>query len=195
MLLERLRAETREDHLGLEADLDLVSDALTLDAYRRVLRRFHGFHATVEAAPAWADAARHVGLDPETSRRLPLLAADLRRLGDARPDTLPRCAEPPPLATPADGAGCLYVLEGACLGGQVIGRHVERRLGLTPAHGAAYFHGRGAATVARWQAFRAGLARWSRDAEADDAIVASAIATFRAMRRWCAAEVADGVPG
>ena len=187
MLLERLRAETRDEHLALEADLDLVSDAISLDAYRRVLRRFHGFHAAVESEPAWIDAARSVGLDPERSRRLPLLADDLRRLGDASPEALPRCAEPPPLGTPAEGAGCLYVLEGACLGGQLIGRHVERRLGLTPVHGAGYFHGHGAATGARWQAFRAGLARWSGEAGADDAVVASAIATFRAMRRWCAA--------
>ena len=187
MLLERLRAETRDEHLALEADLDLVSDALSLDAYRRVLRRFHGFHAAVEAEPAWAAAAQRVGLDPEQSRRLPLLDADLRRLGEDRPEALPRCARPPPLATPAEGAGCLYVLEGACLGGQVIGRHVERRLGLTPGDGARYFHGHGAATGARWRTLREGLTRWSSENDADDAIVASALATFRAMRRWCAA--------
>ena len=195
MLLERLRAETRDEHLALEADLDLVSEALSLDAYRHVLRRFHGFHAAVEAAPAWADAARRAGLDPDASRRLPLLAADLRSLGDARPETLPCCAAPPPLATTAEGAGCLYVLEGACLGGQVIGRHVERRLGLTPRHGAAYFHGHGAATGSRWQALRTGLAAWSREAGADDAVVASAVATFRAMRRWCAADAPARVAG
>lgn len=194
MLLERLRAETRTEHLALEADLDLVSEALSLDAYRRVLRRFHGFHAAVEAEPAWSEAALRVGLDPQASRRLPLLAADLRRLGDAAPEDLPRCAEPPPLETAADGAGCLYVLEGACLGGQVIGRHVERRLGLTPEHGAGYFHGHGAATGRRWKAFRHGLTEWSSQAEADDAVVASAIATFRAMRRWCAASPASGTP-
>ena len=194
MLLERLRAETRDEHLALEAELDLVSDSLSLDDYRRVLRRFHGFHAAVEAEPAWLEAVRLVGLDPESTRRLPLLAADLRRLGDATPEALPRCGDPPRLATPADGAGCLYVLEGACLGGQVIGRHVERVLGLTPSQGAAYFHGHGRETGARWQAFRAGLVTWSSGSGAEDEIVASALATFRAMRRWCALDLLR-VPG
>ena len=186
MLLERLRTDTRDEHLALEAELDLVSDRLSLDAYRRVLRRFHGFHAAVEAAPSWAEAARQVGLDPEPCRRLPLLAADLSLLGDPAPESLPRCAEPPPLDSLAKAAGCLYVLEGATLGGQVIVRHLERRLGLTAAHGASYFHGHGASTGARWHAFRSGLATWSAQAGADDAVVASALATFRAMRHWCA---------
>ena len=36
----------------------------------------------------------------------------------------------PPLETQADAFGCLYVLEGATLGGRVISRHIERALGL-----------------------------------------------------------------
>jgi heme oxygenase len=42
------------------------------------------------------------------------------------------------------------VLEGACLGGQVIAPVLQRRLGVAEGSGASFFVGDGAATAARW---------------------------------------------
>jgi heme oxygenase len=55
--------------------------------------------------------------------------------------------------------GAVYVCEGARLGGRVLSRRVEAGLGLTPAHGAAYLAGEGAAAGARWRDFVAELNR------------------------------------
>ena len=82
--------------------------------------------------------------------------------------------------------GLTYVLEGATLGGRVISRHIERVLGLDAAHGARFFHGYGEQTGAMWKAFRAALSAFADQPTQEDQVVASAIATFAALRVWCA---------
>ena len=124
------------------------------------------------------------GLDFETRRKLPLLRADLDALGRAA-DTLAFCDALPPLRTPAQAVGYLYVLAGATLGGQVIGRHVRRTLGLTPDSGARFSHGNGARTAEMWRAFRAALAGFAANPATADAVVESANETFRSLRHWC----------
>ena len=79
------------------------------------------------------------------------------------------------------------MLEGATLGGQIISRHVRRTLGLTPETGARFFHGNGARTADMWRTFRAALDGFAADPATADAVVESANATFRSMRRWCMA--------
>jgi heme oxygenase len=49
--------------------------------------------------------------------------------------------------------GCLYVLEGATLGGQFISRHLAT-LGIGPANGGLFFHGYGAKTGEMWKSFQ-----------------------------------------
>ncbi len=49
--------------------------------------------------------------------------------------------------------GCLYVLEGATLGGQVISRHLAK-LGIGPENGGRFFNGYGARTGEMWKSFQ-----------------------------------------
>ena len=188
-VLDRLKAQTRAEHVAMEATLDLMRDDLSLADYRRLLERYLGFYAPVEARLAWVLAsvaiARLDGLEFETRRKLPLLQADLAALGGPAAATLAVCDALPPLHTPAQAMGCLYVLEGATLGGMVIGRHVQRTLGLTPDCGARFFHGNGARTAEEWRAFRAVLAGFAASPASADAVVESANETFQSLRHWC----------
>ena len=195
-LLDRLKAQTRAEHVAMEGALDLMRDDLLLADYRRLLEQYFAFYAPVETQLAGVLVAVPLGgLEFETRRKLPLLRADLAALGGPAADTLAVCDALPPLHTPAQAMGCLYVLEGATLGGMVIGRHVQRTLGLTPDCGARFFHGSGARTAEMWRAFRAALAEFAADADADapeaaanataDAVVESANETFRSLRHWC----------
>ena len=52
---------------------------------------------------------------------------------------------------PLDAVGCLYVLEGSTLGGQIILRRAAERLGIDADTGAGFFHGYGAQTGAMWR--------------------------------------------
>lgn len=189
-LLDRLKDQTRAEHVAIEGALDLMRDDLSLAAYRRLLECYFGFYAPVEARLAGLLSSAAIGgLDFEARRKLPLLQDDLHALGGRAGDTLAVCDALPPLHTPAQAMGCLYVLEGATLGGLVIGGHVRRTLGLTPDAGARFFHGNGARTAEMWRAFRVALAEFAANgAAADtyaDALVESANETFRSLRHWC----------
>jgi heme oxygenase len=88
----------------------------------------------------------------------------------------------------ADALGCLYVLEGATLGGQLIGRQVQRQLGLRSEHGCAFFAGYGAdQTGPMWKAFSEAVdAYGSAQPAAQGAIVAAACDTFLRFEHWIA---------
>ena len=190
-LMLRLRHETRPEHAEVEAVVDLVSPHLTREVYRKRLEQFYGFYLPLEERLAERLAERpHAGeewgrwgLDLNARRKVPLLEADLRVLGTA-PDRLPRCADLPPLPSLAAVFGCLYVLEGATLGGQVISRHVRGRLGIYPENGGRFFAGYGPEVGARWREFGGALERYAVAPHLQEAVIQSARATFVAFTDW-----------
>ncbi len=125
--------------------------------------------------------------------RAALIERDLLSLG-LSPADLPTCldaADLPQLSCPEDLAGCLYVLEGACLGGQVIGPLLRERLGLAkgavPRSSPATRRGRsrdGAVFVA-W------LEGLTRAGSATAEIVRASAATFEAFARWGSGRLRD----
>jgi heme oxygenase len=199
-VLQRLKAATRAEHDAIEATLDLMSPGLSLTDYRRRLRRYHGFYAPIEPLIAAAADWPHWGLDMTARAKTAWLDADLACLGDrgelgeVAPGALPLCRALPPLDTPAAAFGCVYVLEGATLGGRVISRHIERVLGLDATHGARFFHGYGEHTGALWKAFRCALSAFADNPTGEEKMVESAIATFAALRAWCAADEPNHEP-
>jgi heme oxygenase len=181
-LLERLKIETRRAHDRIERAIDLERRIASREGYRALLCRFYGFH------DAWEAAAGAVAPDPGFFRqrcKAPLLAGDLGALGMTAHEIarLPRCHPLMPLPAPAAVLGSMYVVEGSTLGGAIIAREVERRLGLTAETGCAYFRSYGRDTAVMWKSFGATLAAASSP-EADDLIVESASRTFDVMHDW-----------
>ena len=84
----------------------------------------------------------------------------------------------------AQGGVIGYLLiEGATLGGRIIGRHLQASLGLRADSGAAFFSGYGSATGPLWQAF--GDLLRVRAASTDEAeIITGAVQTFDTLDRW-----------
>jgi heme oxygenase len=181
----RLHRETAPHHQTLERQLDLLDPALSLHRYRLVLEGFHGFYAAVEG-----ELARVVATTPSLGfplrARTELLEGDLLALGLSRSDIaeLPRCADLPRLCRTEHLAGCLYVLEGACLGGQIIAKALRGRLPLTNDHGLSFFVGDGSRTGARWRLVLGWLEDLVRRGALADEIVASARETFCSLGRW-----------
>jgi heme oxygenase len=184
-LRQELKRETADLHRRLEIAVGLLESELSIDRYRRVLEFFVGFYAPIEAGLAnVASAGPPLGFPLRA--RSALLEADLLSLGLSRREIadLPRCADLPRLSCREDLAGCLYVLEGACLGGQVIAPALRERLGVAKDSGASFFVGDAAGTRARWRLFLAWLEGLARAGAATGEIVASARATFLAFARW-----------
>jgi heme oxygenase (biliverdin-IX-beta and delta-forming) len=180
-VLEWLKSSTAAQHGRLEHLVDLLNPARTRFEYTALLRTFHAFYATVEPQvfdqPEW----RAIAFDLEARRKLPLLERDLITLGAAKP--LP-CPQPPRLETFPHALGALYVMEGATLGGQVIGRHLTATLGLTPESGAAFFHSYGNRIGPMWLAFRTMLSTQVSDSETAHRVVEGALETFERFGTW-----------
>jgi len=90
----------------------------------------------------------------------------------------------PRLSCLEDLAGCLYVLEGACLGGQVIAPLLYRRFGVAQGSGASFFVGDAEGTSARWILVLAWLEVVACSGARTEEIVAAARATFQTISRW-----------
>lgn len=182
-LLSRLRRETRTQHGSLESALDLTSVNLTRDAYRRRLEQFYGFYAPVEARLLALGGWSERGIDLSGRLKTPLLEADLQTLGVAA-EALPLCADLPELSGVPQGFGCLYVLEGATLGGQLISRHLRRTLDFGAEGGARFFQSYGKRVPERWKAFGAALVAYATTPALEDAVVRGAVETFDTLHHW-----------
>ena len=191
-VLIRLRLETRSEHEAVEQVLDLMG-VLTRDTYRQRLVQFYGFYSPLEAALQTRCAKQSDSHSLEVSqlqKLLPrlhkslLLRQDLHHLGVST-EGLAQCRALPQIQTHAEVLGCLYVLEGATLGGRMITEHIQATLGITPTTGGSFFDGYAGQTGRMWNAMRQTLLSGAVDAQAENAMVASAIATFTCMRGWC----------
>jgi heme oxygenase len=190
-MLKRLKAATRTSHASLERRLPLLDADLSQATYQHLLQRMLGFYEPLEmqllAAPWWRSGGGDIDVDYAPRHKTPRLRQDLQALGDTDPSiaTLPRCERLPPLHNQAQLWGCLYVIEGATLGGQVIIKHLHAKLGLNATSGAAFFDGYGLHTGARWKAFCAALTAQGDGAPGgQDAMLLSANMTFDALGEW-----------
>jgi len=193
-LRQRLKRETTAAHQHLEAELGLLDPSLDVQRYLRVLETFYGFYVPVEI-DVTRRAATESPLGFPLRARAELIERDLLALGVSPADlaALPLCSDRPELACVEDLAGCLYVLEGACLGGQVLSRLLHRRLGLTKRSGAAFFAGDEESTLPRWTLIVAWLDGLPRTGASPTKIISAATAAFDAFARW-AAVARGGVP-
>ena len=184
----RLRETTSAQHRELEERLDLLNPALSLARYRRILEAFYGFYRPLETALAETLAGAACGFSlPARHLRL---ERDLVMLGASLDDVagLPRCASVPALSSQGRGAGCLYVLEGAALGGRIIARAVGLHLALDREHGVSFFAGEVEPTPARWRAVLAWLDGVHADStDRGGGIVEGACETFRELAAWMSA--------
>ena len=185
-ILKRLRTQTSERHAGLEQSMPVMAPHLSRGDYRALLAGFFGYYAPLEArlgaSPVWAELA----FDFFARRKASRLEKDLMALGLTVEELtrLPCCTELPELDTLPQVLGCLYVIEGATLGGQVITRHLLATHGITPETGGAFFAGYGAETGPQWQAFGAMITAAAERMGGENEIIASANRTFETLDRW-----------
>ncbi len=183
--LAALKSATQHEHDALDAALDLLHPDLGPTAYRHHLEAFFGIYAPLETALSAVSGWRENGIELRERTKASLLRADLISLGVDEPDALPPCQTLPSLSGIAGAFGCLYVLEGASLGGQIISRHVENQFGYTATRGARFFNGYGARTGEMWMTFRRAVDAVGGESGRRDEMIAGALATFVAFRHWC----------
>lgn len=191
--LAALKAATAAAHAQIEAVpalSALMSEGVTLHDHGAVLQRFYihfarfepGLFACLGRGLPRAALLRRENTGP--------LRADLQDLGLPIP---PVVAQPGP-ETLAEAAGWLYVHEGSSLGGRVILRSLQARLGASLGT-ATRFHARhGKATAASWRETGGLIAALLPDAEALALAQAGARRAFAELHRTMATGPARGMP-
>jgi heme oxygenase (biliverdin-IX-beta and delta-forming) len=180
-----LRCATQDIHERLHGHIvfrRLLDRSITRDGYRTLLTRLYGFHRPLEVALS-AHANVVPNLEMRRRARAHLLVADLRTLGlgDADIAALPLAAMPSRLEDRGRFLGCLYVREGAMLGGRVLADRLNDLLG-PGRSGRRFFAGRDR-DLALWRACCAAL---EAPAEAVhlEAMTAAARETFEVFESW-----------
>jgi heme oxygenase len=195
MLMLRLHHHTAGYHSRAERAVNWQTSLSSLDGYRKLISRFYGFYAPLESALEYY-AGEAVELLFSARCKTRVLQADLRALGIMTPDlaAIVRCKALPDIETVAHVIGCLYVLEGATLGGRVIAPGLEEQLGITAGNGGAFF----ASYADHVDAMRLSFSRAAEyccdTAESRDHAIHAAVATFECSIKWFRSERLYPVP-
>lgn len=155
MILDDLKDQTRPLHDSLDGSprlRALFSPDLTLAGYVALLEDFRAVYEPLERGLGEFFAAHDIaGLDFQERRKLALLDRDLTALKGRKSVSADISWT---FVSPASALGCLYVLEGATLGGQVIARTIGRRFGMNHEYGLAFFTSYQEAVLDKWRSFR-----------------------------------------
>lgn len=193
--IAELRIATWPFHQRLEKRIDFKARLESIATYRAHIASMWGFYVALERQLTTSEFRQRLP-DCDARLKVPLLERDLHALGaDASAIAgLPRCEFVPRCDEPAAAFGCAYVLEGATLGGRSLLPTVEKRLGLTAEHGAAFLASYGSAVEQRWRTFGDALNRYCDPDRHRARAAQAASATFAALEEWlCGPEHAADV--
>jgi heme oxygenase len=191
MILSTLRERTRLLHERTERAVDLAARLRSVGSYSKLLARFYGFYAPIESRLALVNDFESLGLDLAARRKTPWLRYDLTALGYTPKaiEELPTCISLPEVARLPEALGCLYVLEGATLGGQYVRGEVARTLGLGPTTGCSFFSSYDRDTRSMWHGFCSAILTYlEKNPKAESTIVAVAEETFLRFEEWVSGE-------
>jgi heme oxygenase (biliverdin-IX-beta and delta-forming) len=187
MLREMLRIKTSEHHESIEQKLALTETFKSRKEYVALLEAFYGFYFSMEKKlETFAAEFRRHSFELAPRHKLSWIAEDLQKLGylPSQLSKIPHCPTVPQLYEFESAVGCLYVLEGSTLGGQIIARHLNQSLSITPQNGGRFFSGYGPYTGKMWQEFVNFLNTQEKFITDHETVVQAACDTFKCLEAW-----------
>lgn len=185
-ILPCLKQATRDCHQRLEQRLPLFEPEFGRHDYRRLLQCFLGFYRPLESMVGGIMALSDHLPDVADRRKSAWLETDLKSLGLSRGDVLnlAGCPELPQVDDLPSAFGCLYVVEGATLGGQLICRHLKRALNIEADSGGRFFSSYGPETPAMWRRFGLCIDLAVQGEPSTSAAIQAARETFLCLEAW-----------
>lgn len=172
--------ERLHDHIAFR---QLLAQTITRDEYRALLEALYGFHQPIEAVLV-LHAGQQTQVSMEGRGRAHLLLEDLNVFGGGKEVVadLPLASLPLHLlAEPGGFLGCLYVREGAMLGGRVLAGKLDHLLG-GRTEGRRFFSG-SARDAELWRSCCSAIDHNSGGVELDG-MISAARETFEIFERW-----------
>jgi len=188
LLSAQLRERTAPLHREIESLLRLPGAICSRADYQDWLGHFLGLYDPLQRVLVTFSEWESLGLMMSARDHTGCLVDDLVALG-IDPRELPRASPEllPDLPTFGHALGALYVIEGATLGGRLILRDLEPRIGVAIAGATRFFGGRGETVGPMWQSFRTALDDFGlKQPQLCADVGAGAERTFRAMLVWFA---------
>ena len=185
-LLQRVRRETAVLHSQIEKVVGITRPDVSRADYVGYLATFRGYTLPLERRLRDLSGLHATLPDLERRWKAPRLEGDLRALGfsEAALRTLPICDRLPRLGTVSRALGCLYVLEGSTLGGQVLQRLLRARLPAELAAASAFLGCYGTETGSMWKEFGERLTVHAASVADEEDVIAAAVETFATLTRW-----------
>ncbi len=183
MFIERLRSETKHNHLALEkAMIPGLKQATTPEAYAKILNVFYGYFKAIETL---LDAQLDEKIIPayRERRKSHVILEDLKAM-NLNGSLPPVATDLPKISTLYEALGAMYVLEGSTLGGQVITKMLKQNLNVNDTTYLNFFSGYGEETQKMWGSFMATLNKYAEDESKHDEIITAAIETFAKFQTW-----------
>ena len=178
--LNDLKYQTAKSHKQLEDNPlsgEILSASVSANSYQSYLSKLYSIHKACEdqiypvLRTAISDLQRRI--------KSTLITSDLIATGFSSK----RIAQLPvhhfQTSDLPEALGIMYVLEGSTLGGRILFRHIQEKLGFDAGNGASFFAGYGADTGIMWKTFIYSLEREALAGKFQQRIIASAVDTFK----------------
>lgn len=186
--LKTLRQQTHNAHMEVENVVNIPDKISSKASYKKLIAKFYGFYKPIEIYLKNSRVLIDQYLSLDQRMKTPWLYQDLTALGchPTEIDEIPLFDTPLHLATTGELLGCLYVLEGSTLGGQLISKMLRENSLITPETGGRFFAGYGAETSQMWRSFGDVVCEHAVTKEIQNEIIACANQTFAHFKGWIA---------
>ena len=189
MILTKIREKTfvyHDDFTGW-ANKILTSQA-DKEHYKDVLKTFYGFYLPLEKKLESLEDWKDQDFDLTKRRKTQMLLQDMKSMNmtDEEISQIEMCDKLPTIDNLPQALGCLYVVEGATLGGQIVSGKLKETLGLTADTGSSFFNSYRENLRPMWKEFSDFITRYSQETKIEEPIVEASDETYHKFNDWLA---------
>lgn len=187
LFLKELRQQTGAQHEALEENQysrAIGNGTISTAGLRFFMKKFYDFFSPLE------EAIYQEGIVPVDDvlarRKMHLMYQDLLylRADEKELKLKPIIPGIPEYSSVASKMGIMYVMEGSTLGGKVIGRMLNKSLGLDNERGIAFYNSYGDNLGPMWKSFVFSLTDYAVKSKNEAEIIQAATATFASFKNW-----------
>jgi heme oxygenase len=189
MILTKIREKTMENHDDFTSWANkILNGTITPDEYKYVLKTFYGFYYPLEQKITGLQEWQSMDFNIENRRKAPFLLKDMKSMGisDAEISDIPMCDDLPEINNLSQALGCMYVVERATLGGQIVAKKLNDIFGFDQEKGAAFFNSYGQEVRPMWKSFGDLINNYAADNNIEEPIVQSSHDTYFKFNNWLA---------
>lgn len=186
-------AKIREKTMGYHDDFtswanNILNGTISEEEYKYVLKTFYGFYYPLEQKITCLEEWQSMDFNIENRKKAPLLIKDMKTLNisDSEINEIEMCDQLPEIRNLAQALGCMYVVEGATLGGQIVAKKLNDIFKFDSNKGAAFFNSYGEELRPMWKSFGDLINNYSSENKIEDPIINAAHETYFKFNNWLA---------